>query len=89
MAYNLGASDWNKEVSLELHTKLLNAFKETKSLPWPTKASDVPDPLEEIPADILQFVSTLICGKREPSDRERTLVISISQDICKAVTGGQ
>ena len=31
----------------------------------------------------------LICGKMDPSDRERILVISISQDICRAVTSGQ
>ena len=42
--YELGASDWIEEVSFDLHNKIMQAFKESKQLPWPVKAHELPDP---------------------------------------------
>ena len=91
-AYELGTTVWSKEVGLGLHKKILNVFKSSQPLPWPTRAHDLADPDDEIPSDVLQFVLNLICGDSgiaEPSAWEKCLATSISQDICRAVTSGQ
>ena len=88
-AYHLVITDWSKEVSHDLHKKILTAFKSSEPLPWPPRAHDLHDPNEEIPSEVLQFVLNLICGDKKPSCREESLASSISQDICRAVTSGQ
>lgn len=88
-AYKLGINVWRKEVSHDLHRKILTAFKSFEPLPWPPRAHDLHDPNEEIPSEVLQFVLNLICGDKNPSCREESLASCISQDICRAVTSGQ
>ena len=88
-AYELGITDWSKEVSHGLHKKIVTAFKTSEPLPWPPRAHDLHDPNEEIPSEVLQFILNLICGDKKPSYREESLASSISQDICRAVTSGQ
>ncbi|KAL2095547.1 hypothetical protein ACEWY4_007695 [Coilia grayii] len=88
-AYELGITDWCKEVSHDLHKKIVTAFKTSEPLPWPPRAHDLHDPNEEIPPEVLRFILNLICGDKKPSYREESLASSISQDICRAVTSGQ
>ena len=88
-AYELGITDWSKEVSHDIHKKIVTAFKTSEPLPWPPRAHDLHDPNEEIPSEVLQYILHLICGDKKPSYREESLASSISQDICRALTSGQ
>lgn len=87
-AYELGMTDWSKEVSDDLRKKIVAAFKTSEPLPWPPRAQELHDPNDEIPLEVLQFILSLICGEKKPSYREESLAPSISQDICRAVMSG-
>ena len=88
-AYELGTTDWAKEVSHELREQISTAFRSNESLPWPTRAQDLPEPIDEIPSKELAFILSLICGDSVPNECSKKLALSISQDICRAVTRGQ
>ena len=75
-AYEMGITDWCKEVSHDLHKRIVNAFKNSEEIPWPPTAHNLPDPNDVIPSEVLQFVSNLICGERKPSHREESLATS-------------
>ncbi|CAJ1061365.1 hypothetical protein XNOV1_A011600 [Xyrichtys novacula] len=92
-AYEMGNTDWSKEISHDLHQKIIKAFKNSEPLTWPPTAHDIPEPKKEIPSEVLQFVLNLICGDKKPSQKpshaEECLAISISQYLCRAVTSGR
>ena len=54
-----------------------------------TRAQDLPEPIDEIPSKVLAFILSLICGDSVPNECSKKLALSISQDICRAVTRGQ
>ena len=91
-AYTLGSTDKYQDVALLLRHIILQAFKESKDLPWPFTADDMElNPEKLLPPDLIRFLSLVIAGQEdtERSIKTERLVSSIGQDLCRAVSEGQ
>lgn len=93
--YQLASKDSIKEVALTLRSLILRSYsvykdmKENNTLPWPPSASDLK--VEGVlPSKLDQFLSYIISdSESSKSDQACRLVLSIGQDICRAVTNGE
>ena len=91
-AYTLGSTDKYQDVALLLRHNILQAFRESKGLPWPPTAEDMELTSEKLlPADLVRFLSLIMTGKEdvEMSEKMKRLVFSIGQDLCRAVSDGK
>ena len=63
-------------------------FKESEPLRWPVTANDLEKLPDQIPAELNKFLLVLFTGSESPycSQRATSVVESLSQDICRAVT---
>ena len=84
-AYRLGSNDKYEEVAMLLRVVIQEAFKKSKSLPWPPTVDDLDiDPSESLlPSELMQFLNLFITGEAdtERSDKDRRIVLSIGQVI--------
>ena len=89
-AYRLASVDKIKDVALLLRGVIRRAFGKSKELPWPP----TPDELElssgDLPQELMTFLNIVAAGKPEATaDKTQRLVLSIGQDLCRAVTEGE
>ena len=89
-AYDLGTKNMIEEVGGFLRETILDAFKNSESMPWPP-AADFLESLEDAtPNHLKTFMSILISGKKDPDcQRTNRIIVSICQDICRAATAGK
>ncbi|XP_068233918.1 uncharacterized protein [Palaemon carinicauda] len=68
-------------------------FHESTPLPWPPTADELDARASEeyLPTELMKFLSTLLVDEVvvEKSEKCQRLVLSIAQDICRAVTKGE
>ncbi|KAK3700755.1 hypothetical protein QZH41_010937 [Actinostola sp. cb2023] len=92
-AYKLGSKDKYEDVALLLRNLIQQAFKQSKSLPWPPSADEleVNSTDEILPPDLVRFLNYVVSGDENERKCEKTrrIVLSIGQDICRAVTNGE
>ena len=64
-----------------------------KSLPWPPTADDLEIKSEDLlPPDLMKFLTIVMSGEAnvgEKCEKTRHIVLSIGQDLCRAVTKGE
>ena len=89
-AYELGSKDKYEEVALLLRQIIQHAFKESESSPWPPTADDL-DIVPSLPSELIKFLNFVISGEEdtEGSEKVHRIILSIGQDICRAVTHGE
>ena len=82
-AYKLGTKDKCDDLALLLYGIIKQAFKESKSLPWPPTPDDfeIKSSDELIPPDPVNILEFLICGDRdvEMCEETRCIVLFIGQ----------
>ena len=86
-AYTLASVDKISDIALMLRSAIQRGFQESKALPWPP----TPDNLAtvDIPQELITFLNIVIARKPNvSSDKVHRLVLSIGQDFCRCVTGG-
>ena len=91
-AYHLGSADMLKNVAIFLRRDIQQAFKETNDMAWPPTANDLELTCENIlPADLIRLLGVLITGREdeEINGKNRRLIFSIGQDLCRAVSEGK
>ena len=92
-SYELGVSvsDKVQETAAEVRNHILQAFKaHSQSQPWPPKSDAQVDITDLVPNSLLSFMTSLLSGSpQKKSEKLSRLVLSISQDICRAATGGK
>ena len=91
-AYTLGSRDEPQNVALQLRNTILQAFSESKDLPWPPIADDMELISEDLlPPALVRFLSLVMTGKENMPNNEKVnlLVYSIGQDLCRAVSEGK
>ena len=85
-AYRLGSIDKLADVALIIQ----RAYQESEELPWPPTADDMKIKSEQLlPKELRRFLNIVMDGKPEVVDKcekTRRLVLSIGQDLCRAVT---
>ena len=89
-AYLLAGRDNIKDVAETLRAVIQRAYKDTKDIEYPpdvealeVKSGVIPDMLES-------FLCMITTGKAQPpSDRAERLILSIRQDLCRAVFNGE
>ncbi|KAL7407118.1 hypothetical protein ABVT39_003386 [Epinephelus coioides] len=92
-AYTFGSRDKFKDVALLLRGVIQQAFSKSKSLPWPPTADD-PEINSEgvLPPGLTKFLNIVISGEESVGEmcvKTHLLVLSIVQDLCRAVTNGE
>lgn len=92
-AYRLGSTDKFADVGLLLRGLILKAYNESKPLPWPPTANDMEITSEKLlPDELTRFLNLVLSGRPEVGEtcaKTRRLVLSIGQDLCRAVTDGE
>ena len=94
-AFELASTNEIKDVALTLHSIIQKAFKESEDLPWPPTVHDLNAlKMDELfPSELVEFMAVLLNGTSETSgemsEKNRRLVYSITQDVCRCVTNGQ
>lgn len=92
-AYTLGSTDKQQNVAFQLRQIILDAFSESKDLPWPPTADDLEPTTENLlPPDLFKFLSMIMTGKENmetENEKLKLLVSSIGQDLCRAVSDGK
>ena len=89
-AYRLASKDSVKDVALLLRGIILRAFKETKELPWPPQPSFLEVKDDVLPPTLKMFINLVISGQpTSSSGRAERLMLSIGQDLCRAVSNGE
>ncbi|CAM4621862.1 unnamed protein product [Leuciscus chuanchicus] len=86
------STDKYEDVALLLRGTIKKTYRESNSLPWPPTADDLVMSLDELlPSNLMRFLTLMISGDAdlEKSEKTRRLVLSISQDIYRAVTKGE
>ena len=82
-AYKIGSKDKYEDVALLLRGIIQQAFKDSKSLPWPPTADDldVKSSEELLPPDLVKFLNFVIAGDGDVDHSEKTkrIVLSIGQ----------
>ena len=76
-----------KEIAATSRTKILEQFKKAPELPWPITPESLTK-MNPVPDIVAQFLSIVIYGKLVSPDDQNKIrtIISIGQDICRAVT---
>lgn len=92
-AYKLGARDKFTDVALFIRGLIQRAYKESKELPWPPTLDDLEIKSDEmLPRELVKFLTQVIVGISEikgNNEKIQRLVLSIGQDLCRAVTHGE
>ena len=90
VAYKLGSTDKFSDVALDLHKQILEAYKNSKKLPWPPTHDDMEIKSKDLlPEKLINFLNLVLTGTLEVEERSlrtQRLVLSIGQDLCRAVT---
>ena len=74
-------------LALMLRGAIQRGFQESKALPWPPTPDDLAT--VDIPHELVTFLNIVIARKPNvSSDKVHRLVLSIGQDLCRCVTGG-
>ena len=79
-AYRLGSIDKLADVAFLMRGLIQRAYQESEELPW------LPTAEQQLPKELIRFLNIAMEGKCE---KTRRLVLSIGQDLCRAVTDGQ
>ena len=88
-SYRLGSLDTILEVAMHLRRTIFDAFKKSEEIPWPP-TDDYLRQTDMLPEQLETFLSYLFSGKAgEQSAKVSRLVLSIGQDICRAVTNAE
>ena len=73
-----------------MRNTILDAFRNSKKLPWPSSADVLANLSDSVPKDLETFLLHVLGGKKcKPSVKQQRLVSSIGQDICRAVTNAE
>ena len=87
--YQLGSKDKLEECAIFLRKTIQHAFEESESVPWPPTAADL-DVDPSIPKELTKFLKFVVSGDNSSEcERSHRLVLSIGQDIARAVTNGE
>ena len=85
----LGSSNILKESGNQLHDVIHHCFKEAEELKWPPSAHYLENH-SKIPNELEIFLIHVINKQCVPTTtKNQRLILSIGQDICRAVTGGE
>ena len=88
-AYRLGSIDKLADVAFLVCGLIQGAYQESEELPWPPTADDMTIKSDQLlPKELIKFLNLVMNGKPEVGDKcekTRRLVLSISQDLCRAV----
>ena len=92
-SYLAGTRDTLKDAAATLRAVIKKAYDKSTKLQWPPTAEELGNVTEEqLPEELLKFLNLVFSGK-EPSsekcEKTRRLVLSIGQDVCRAVTDGE
>ena len=91
--YTLACTDKLEDVALLLRGAINQTYSNSKALPWPPTSEDMeimPDKL--LPECLCRFLNLLLAGTPtvpEKCEKTRRLVMSIGQDLCRAVTNSE
>ena len=91
-AYTLGTTDKCQDVALHLRSSILQAYSETAAQVWPPTVDDMEiGNVNLLPHEVVRFLGMVIAGTEDTESTEKTkrLVLSIGQDLCRAVTEGK
>ena len=92
-SFDLGMAlaDKVRETALEIRKYILEAFKRQSKLEkWPPTPDTLSDHQTLIPSSLQNFIKILISGSSNTkSEKINRLMLSISQDICRAATNGK
>ncbi len=90
-AYKLGTADKMKHAALSLHYIIKKAFLESSALPWPSTADELHKQADTmLPEELDRFLTLVLSGAGVPKcEKTHRLVLSIGQDLCRAVTNGK
>jgi len=90
-AFTLGQGNPLKEVAQSLRSIILDAFKESSTLPWPPTAHQLARNSNVVPDELTMFLRYLFTGTSasKTTSKVARLIGSIGQDICRASTNGQ
>jgi hypothetical protein len=93
LAYKLASADTVQDVALLLRGTIKQAHKTTTALPWPPTVDDMQIKTDVLlPEYLVRFLNLLLAGTpdvAETNEKSRRLVLSIGQDLCRAVTNGE
>ena len=89
--YDLRGLDHIKDAALTLQRGIISSYTESAPIPWPPTAEQLEAGSEDVlPECLVKFLKTLLISKDdEASTRTHRLLLSIGQDLCRAVTNGQ
>ena len=81
-----------KDAALSLRNIIKIAFQKSSELPWPPTASELYRRADTLlPEELDKFLTFVLSGDRDSDADAKTkrLVLSIGQDLCRAVTDGE
>ncbi len=88
-SYQIGCRDVLQDVGTQIHQEIREGHTNSQPLTWPPSAHDLQEQ-EEIPPMLHKLLCYIICGKASlESPKQRRLVSSIAQDVCRAATNGE
>ena len=92
-SYLAASKDRIQETALYLKEVIERAFKASKELPWPPTVEDISElSSENLPEELERFLTIVFSGnepKNNECERTKRFVVSIGQDLCRAVTEGK
>ena len=90
-AYTLGTTGKCQDVALHLCSSILQAYSETAAQVWPTADDMEIGNVNLLPHEVVRFLGMVTAGTEDTESTEKTkrLVLSIGQDLCRAVTEGK
>ena len=89
-AYELGSKKSVMEASEYLRQAILNAFNNSKELPWPPTAGDLGN-FPPLPPKLTSFLEYVILGSNtaDCSEHKKRIIMSFGQDIYQGVSHGK
>ncbi len=89
VGYELGNKDLIKEVGCYMHNLIAQAYDTSGDIVWPPTAKYLESIEDIVPHQLQTFMNYVISGKStNQTPKVNRLVLSISQDICRAATNG-
>lgn len=89
-AYKLGAQDSIADAAHTIRQAILNAFEHSEDIPWPPTAQYLLNMENGLPEELQKFLNIVLCGKKnDTNSRINRLVMSIGEDLCRAITRGK
>ena len=86
-AYKLASVDKISDIALILRSAIQRGFQEPNALRWPPNPDDLST--VDIHQELSKFLNSVIARELNvSSDKVHRLVLSIGQDLCRCVTGG-